>query len=233
MVLEQSRVIGNAFCKIHVIQYQITNHNKTCPICTQERNIKKSLENIKKIKEANVKAADSMLTFGKEEQMETDIVEKLEFGCPFKPATIGEKDPEKAELIMQEAADEIKELRRKVISIAFESSQSASAARIAELEAKVQGLTGLLQTASDQLHRYSQDNKHAEVNKLVAKIAKLEAENERLKLINEGMYARNDGMHKQLADLTTDCKAMAEAVIKARSTDFLACIIAAKYREGK
>lgn len=40
-----------------------------------------------------------------------DIVEKLEFGCPFKPGTTGEKDATMAEVLMQEAAEEIKRLR--------------------------------------------------------------------------------------------------------------------------
>lgn len=39
--------------------------------------------------------------------MKRNIVEKLEFGCPFKSGTIGEKDSELAEVIMQEAANEI------------------------------------------------------------------------------------------------------------------------------
>ena len=45
-----------------------------------------------------------------------DIVEKLEFGCPFKPGTIGEKDATAAEIVMMIAADEIKKLRRTIAS---------------------------------------------------------------------------------------------------------------------
>lgn len=44
--------------------------------------------------------------------MKRDIVDKLEFGCPFKPGSIGEKDSEVAEVLMQEAANEITNLRR-------------------------------------------------------------------------------------------------------------------------
>jgi hypothetical protein len=43
--------------------------------------------------------------------LKRDIVEKLEFGCPFKQGAIGEKDAELAEAIMQEAANEITLLR--------------------------------------------------------------------------------------------------------------------------
>jgi len=43
--------------------------------------------------------------------LKRDIIEKLEFGCLFKPGTIGEKDAELAEVLMQEAANEIKLLR--------------------------------------------------------------------------------------------------------------------------
>lgn len=41
-----------------------------------------------------------------------DIVDKLNFGCPFKPGTIGEKDAEKAEQVMLDAAEYIEKLRR-------------------------------------------------------------------------------------------------------------------------
>lgn len=45
-----------------------------------------------------------------------DIIERLEFGCPYKQGTIGEKDAELAEVLMQEAANEIKKLRRTIFS---------------------------------------------------------------------------------------------------------------------
>jgi hypothetical protein len=46
----------------------------------------------------------------------SDIIDRLEFGCPLKPymrgvTEIGEKDAEAAERIMQEAADIIRGLR--------------------------------------------------------------------------------------------------------------------------
>lgn len=43
--------------------------------------------------------------------MSDDIVKQLRFGCPFKPGLIGEKDSEKAELVMLNAANEIEKLR--------------------------------------------------------------------------------------------------------------------------
>lgn len=45
--------------------------------------------------------------------MDRDIVEKLKFGCPFKPGTIGEKDAERAESVMLEGAAEIEKLRKR------------------------------------------------------------------------------------------------------------------------
>jgi hypothetical protein len=41
--------------------------------------------------------------------MKKDLIERLEFGCPFKQGTLGEKDAEAAERIMAEAARAIKE----------------------------------------------------------------------------------------------------------------------------
>lgn len=51
------------------------------------------------------------------DQGRRDIVEKLEFGCPFKINTIGEKNAELAEVIMQEGANEIKRLRQLVMDL--------------------------------------------------------------------------------------------------------------------
>lgn len=54
-----------------------------------------------------------------------DIIEKLKFGCPFKTGTVGEKNAEAAEMIMQDAAIEIERLRREVENLSANANNIA------------------------------------------------------------------------------------------------------------